>query len=143
MKYLFLCIFLSLFSLNAHHKPFINYEEIATWCSHLALTHTELKIMSSYLQLVKQLGQECSKDLGWINSASGKDLEAKIDYEVNEIMKYPALAVSFREFTFLIKKELEQNNEVYTLKNKTKNYYTVLALVADGCIMCVQKKLEI
>lgn len=142
MRYFFLLIFLSLFNVSAHHDPLINFTEIDTWCSHLTLADSELKTMHTYLQFVKQLAQECINDLNWINSESGKELENEIDKIVDEMMGNQSLACLFREFTYLVKQELDQSREVYSLKNRNKFYYTILALVVDGCLGCVQKKLE-
>jgi hypothetical protein len=132
MKY-YLLLFL-LFVLEVQSQPIIDYVKINQWCSQMNLTDSEQNILKNYFQATKLLAQNCIKNHHWLHSQEGKSLENELNGLADEIMKNQNLVPAFQQFELVLKEEIEQKNHG---ENQHTFYYTILELVADGCLACL------
>lgn len=136
----FLLFFVSFLFCSAH-APILNYEKINVWCAQVNLSKSELQSFANYLEVGKELSQACAKDPHFINSEQGKELQQQMDAMVEEFMKDTALKDVFQRFIVLVKEELEEN--VHEHKNTVKRNYRLMVMIYEGCLRCVQQKLQI
>lgn len=122
------------------HAPFFDYAKVNSWCSQMDLSTQELQLLKSYLDVGKELSQDCVNDSHFIDTAQGRTLQRKLDEIVGTFMQYPALKNTFIQLVKLIKEELEQN--IHEHKNGVKRRYRLMIMIYEACLQCVQKKLQ-
>ena len=143
MKRLWLFLFFG-FSLHAHH-PILNYLQIKQWCDTINnLQQSDLLLWQNYLVLGKEFAEMCTKNTYCATTDEGKALQKRIDDAVHKIFQQSSLQKIFRTFVDLVKAELALNQEnEYTGQHQVKINFKVLALVCEGCLQCVNERLQL
>lgn len=138
-KFLLISFFITA-QLNAHY-PIINYELMTKWCSSIqSLKQDSLKTMHVYLQDLEAYATCCIQDPTCIATSHGKAMQQKIDEDIQAIMHDHDLIPIFEHLTMLIKEEVGQ--EKFTLLEQRKKEYELLAEIIQGCLDCLERKMN-
>ncbi len=133
----FLAAIFVIFSLSA--DPIINYAQIDQWCAQAKkLESEEKKLLTSYFQLVQNLAQSCIKNHHWLHTDEGKKVQQEIDEAVQQLLENKNLKPVFDNFTVLIHEETNQKQQDTDCQNPHTFYYTILEMVVEGCLVCIQ-----